>query len=132
MDEQVTLSDVQVMYIESGTGIAGASEAFDRLEARFPSLRGRKFYGTFQRPAGPYRACTAIEPGDDPETLGLQTWTIPGGKYSRRKLLDWQARTQEIGETFQSMTNESNCDTSRPSIESYRSMKELVLFLPVK
>ena len=132
MGEQLTLSDVQVMYIESGTGIAGASEAFEQLEARFPSLRGRKFYGTFQRPAGPYRACSAIEPGDDPAALGLQTWAIPGGKYSRRKLLDWQARTREIGETFQSMAKESNCDTSRPNIEFYRSTKELVLFLPVK
>lgn len=49
MGEQVTLSEVQVMYVESDNGIAGASEAFDRLEARFPSLKGRKFYGTFQR-----------------------------------------------------------------------------------
>ena len=130
--EQVTLSDVQVMYVESGTDIAGASEAFDRLEGRFPSLRGRKFYGTFQRPAGPYRACTAIEPGDDAATLGLQTWVIPGGKYSRHKLLDWQARTPEIGEVFQSMAKEGSCDTSRPSIEFYKSRKEVVLFLPTK
>ena len=132
MNEQVTLPDVQVLYVESGSGLAGASEAFDRLEARFPSLRGRKFYGTFQRPAGPYRACTAIETGDDAATLGLKTWVIPGGKYSRRKLLDWQARISEIGATFQSMAQDGSCDASRPSIEFYRSEKELVLFLPME
>jgi hypothetical protein len=132
MSEQVTLPDVQVMYIESATGLAGASEAFDQLEARFPSLKGRKFYGTFQPPAGPYRACIAIVPGDDAVALGLKTWVIPGGKYIRRKLLNWQTRTPEIGTTFQSMAQEAERDSSRPSIEHYRSEKELVLFLPVK
>lgn len=39
--------EVQVMYVESATGVAGASGAFDRLEARLPSMKGRKFYGTF-------------------------------------------------------------------------------------
>ena len=132
MSQQVTLPEVQVMYVESATGLAGAAEAFDRLEARFPSLKGRRFYGTFQPPAGPYRACTAIEPGDDATALGLPTWVIPGGKYSRQKLLDWQARMPEIGKTFQSMAAEGERDSSRPSIEFYRSEKELVLFLPMK
>ena len=45
--QQVTRPEVQVMYVESATGLAGAAEAFDRLEARFPSLKGRRFYGTF-------------------------------------------------------------------------------------
>jgi len=132
MSQRVTLPEVQVLYVESATGLAGASEAFDRLEARFPSLKGRKFYGTFQPPAGPYRACTAVEPGDDATALGLPTWVIPGGEYSRQKLLDWQAQISEIGKTFQSMAAEGERDSSRPSIEFYRSEKELVLFLPMK
>ena len=129
---QVALPEVHVMYVESATGLAGAAAAFDRLEARFASLKGRKFYGTFQPPAGPYRACTAIKPGDDATPLGLPTWVIPGGKFSRRKLMNWQARLPEIGKTFQSMSQEDERDSSRPSIEFYRSEKELVLFLPMK
>ena len=132
ISEQVTLPEVQVMYVESSAGLAGASEAFDRLEARFPSLKGRKFYGTFQPPAGPYRACTAIEPTDDATALGLKTSAIPGGKYARRKLLNWQTRMPEIGTAFQSMAKEGERDSSRPSIEFYRSEKELILFLPMK
>jgi len=132
MSQQVMLPAMQVMYVESSTGLAGASEAFDRLEARFPSLKGRKFYGTFEPPGGPYRACTAIEPGDDAPALGLEMWVIPGGTYTRRKLLNWQTRIPEIGETFESMAKEGERDSSRPSIEFYMSEKELVLFLPVK
>ncbi len=87
-------------------------------------MRGRKFYGTFQPPAGPYRACTAIGPGDDATALGLPTWVIPGGH--------WQTRMKEIGEAFRSMAEEGERDASRPSIEFYRSEKDLVLFLPTK
>ena len=130
--ERVTLPDVQVMYVESDRGLAGASGAFDRLEARFPSLKRRKFYGTFHPPAGPYRACVAIESGDDVAALGLPTWVLPGGSYCRSKLMNWTKRTAEIGKTFQRMSEQYERDASRPSIEFYRSQKELLLFLPVK
>jgi hypothetical protein len=128
----VVLPDVRVMYVESATGVAGAAEAFDRLEAKFSSLRGRKFYGTLLPPAGPYRACVAIEPGDDPPALGLPTWTIPGGKYLRAKVADWESRKEEIGRGFERLRAEGEPDPGRPSIEFYRSQKELLLFLPVR
>jgi hypothetical protein len=128
----VTLPDVRVMYVESTTGHAGAAKAFDTLEAPFPTLKGRKFYGTFQPPTGPYRACVAIEPSDDVVALGFPTWTIPGGKYNRSKVANWEQHVPEIGKTFQRMRQESEHDLTRPSIEFYRSQRELVLFLPVK
>jgi hypothetical protein len=118
--EYVTLPDVQVMYVESSTGLAGAAKAFDTL------------YGTFQPPSGPYRAGVAVEPTDDVAALGFQTCTIPGGKYSRAKVANWEQNLQEIGKTFQRMSQQNEHDTSRPSIEFYRSQRELVLFLPVK
>lgn len=129
---QVTLPDIEVMYVESAAGLAGAAKAFETLEAPFPSLKGRKFYGTFQPPAGPYRACVAIEPGDDVTALGLPTWTIPGGTYARAKVANWEQNLPEIGRTFQRMTEANVHDATRPSIEFYRSQREVVLFLPVK
>ncbi|MBI1734164.1 MAG: hypothetical protein HYR51_03225 [Candidatus Rokubacteria bacterium] len=129
--EPVVLAEIPVMYVESATGLAGAADAFDRLEARFASLRGRKFYGTFLPPDGPYRACVAIEPGDDAAALGLPTWTIPGGKYRRGKVLNWSANMAEIGKTFARLAENAQRDASRPGVEFYRSEKELVLFLPV-
>jgi hypothetical protein len=130
--EHVTLDDIAVMYVESTTGIAGAAKAFETLEAPFASLRGRKFYGSVMPPHGPYRACVAIEPTDDVTALGFQTWTIPGGKYCRAKLQNWEQHLPEIGTTFERMRSENERDTSRPSIEFYRSQRELLLFLPVK
>jgi hypothetical protein len=124
--------DVHVMYVESATGLAGAADAFDRLEAHLPTLKGRKFYGTFQRPTGPYRACVAVVPGDDPTVLGLPTWTIPGGTYRRQKLMNWADDLPEIGRSFERMSAGCEPDPTRPSIEFYRSQKELLLFFPVQ
>jgi len=129
--QQVTLPGAQVMYVESPTGFAGAAKAFDTLEAAFKSLKGRKFYGTFQPPAGPYRACVVIEPSDDVAALGFPRWTIPGGKYNRGKVANWEQNRPEIGKTFQRMSEENERDGNRPSIEFYRSQRELVLFLPI-
>jgi len=123
---------IPVMYVESTTGLAGASEAFRQLEARLPSLKRRRFYGTFEPPDGPYRACVAIEPDDDPRAMGLAEWIIPGGEYGRGKLDNWADHIPEIGRTFERMARECERDPSRPSVEFYRSQKELVLLFPVK
>jgi len=58
---EATLSEIPMMYIVAEDGPAGARAAFNQLEGKLASLRGRKFYGTFQPVTGEYRACVAIE-----------------------------------------------------------------------
>jgi len=123
---------IPVMYVESTTGLPGAAEAFSQLEGRLPSLKRRRFYGTFQPPDGPYRACVAVEPDDDPRAMGLVEWTIPGGEYAHDRLKNWEDHIPEIGRTFERIARECERDPSRPSVEFYRSQKELVLLFPVK
>jgi hypothetical protein len=132
--KEVTLDDVHVMYLKSDGGVTGAKETFDTLERKLTSLRGRKFYGTYDPGTGEYRACVAMQPGDDPSRLGLQTWAIPGGMYLREKMTDWTTRVQDIGKTFVAMAEQAGNrhDESRPSVEFYRSESELILLLPVR
>jgi hypothetical protein len=125
----VTLDPVKVMFVVAPKGPQGAGEAFDRLEACLPSLKGRKFYGTMLN--GEYRACVALEAQDAPAAMGLETWTIPGGAYARRKLERWPERLPEIGRIFGALAAEYPRDATRPNIEFYRSQKELVLFMAV-
>jgi len=125
----VTLDPVKVMFVVSPGGPPGAGEAFDRLEARLPSLKGRKFYGTLLN--GEYRACVALEAQDAPAAMGLETWTIPGGAYARRKLERWSERLPEIGQIFGALAAEYPRDPARPNVEFYRSQKELLLFMAV-
>ena len=125
----VTLDDIPVMFVVSPTGPQGAGEAFDRLEARLPSLKGRKFYGTLLN--GEYRACVALEAQDSPAAMGLDTWIIPGGVYARRKLPRWSERLPEIGKIFGELAADYPRDPARPNIEFYRSQKELLLLMAV-
>lgn len=127
---RVTLNDIDVMCVVAPGGPAGGPAAFDALEAPLGSLRGRRFYGTYL--AGEYRACVAIEPDDDPAALGLETWRIPGGRYESRTLLDWHDHLDEIASNFDEMAGTLGYDASRPSIEFYRSERELVLLQPVR
>ena len=127
---RVTLDDIDVMCVVALGGPAGGPAAFAALEAPLGSLRGRRFYGTYL--TGEYRACVAIAPADDPHAFGLQTWRIPGGLYERRRMVDWPNHLDEIERTLDEMAADSEHDTLRPSIEFYRSERELILLQPVR
>lgn len=132
-DTIVTLPDTVVMFVagEAGKPIAEqAPKAFKALEARLPSLRGRKFYGVVL--GDEYRACVAVNPGDDPRLLPHSTWTLPGGKYVRRQILEWEQHLDLIGPTFQELLGRPDVDASRPCIEFYRSQKDLLVMVPVR
>ena len=48
-------------------------------------LRGRKYYGAFDND-GEYRVCVQLREDDDPQALGLEVGTLPGGRYARERL----------------------------------------------
>ena len=128
----VFISDIPVMYAagERTTPISEqAPTAFDRLEGGLPTLSGRRFYGVVID--GQYRACVAIKPGDDLQNLPYPTWTIPGGKYVRQKLADWEHQRHMIGSTMMGMRKRKDFDSSRPCVEYYRSQRELLLMVPI-
>lgn len=122
------------MFVESPNGPAGSGEAFNKLESKLSNIKGRKFYATFYYATGQYRACVELEEDDNPQQLGFETWAIPGGKYAQEKLKDWTEHADEIPDVFGklSMENEGHIDSSRPSIEFYKSQKELILLLPIQ
>lgn len=126
------LPPTDVMCVASEAGLSAVGQAWAELEDSLPSLGGRKFYGTFQAPDGPYRACVGITPSDVPEALRLERWTIPGGLYASRKVRDWEEDPEKIPSGFALLAQEFTPDPSRPGIEFYRSRREVILFLPVK
>jgi hypothetical protein len=132
-DTLVTLPDIAVMYVagEAGKPIAEqAPAAFRQLEAPLASLKGRRFYGAVLR--GEYRACIALEPGEDAAPLPHPVWTIPGGRYARRRLRDWERHTDMITPGFAALRGRADFDPSRPCLEFYRSQSELLLMAPVR
>lgn len=121
---------VEVLCVRADRGVAGAKQAFHELERRVASLRGRRFYDVLSR-EGTYRACVARQPYDDPLALGLEAWTIPGGAYARTRIINWPERVDEIAATFGKLSQLYREDAARPSVEFYRSQRELILWLPI-
>jgi hypothetical protein len=128
---EVIIEPVRVMYVQAEGGLSGIRQAWIKLESTLSSLRRRRFYGTYSYVERVYRACVAIDDEKEAETLNLPTWTIPGGKYLRQKIADWAVRPEIMGETFESMAKENDSDLTRPTIEFYRSQKEVILLLPI-
>lgn len=120
------------MYLIAEGGLAGAKDAWEKLEAKIGNLKGRKFYGLYSTDRGEYQVCVAMREDDDPEGLRLKVGIIPGGKYAESKLMDWSERIQDIGSTFDALAAAHEVDETRPSIEFYRSHRELILLLPIK
>lgn len=123
------------MRVRADFSKGGPAEAMKLLESKLPSLKGRRFYGAFRLlPGGEeYFACVERTPSDNPDATGLDTGTIPGGLYVRRKVPDWETAIAEgkLGQIFDQLVREHEVDPERPAIEYYRSQAELQLFVPV-
>ena len=128
------LEDTPVIYVKSENGPAGATKAFNKLESKLPSLKGRKFYGLIfgEYPNLEYWASVAILENENPDTFGFPKWTIPGGWYAQTKLKNWSKNLDKIPTLFKELVSKYEIDSTRPSIEFYRSMDELLLRVPIK
>jgi hypothetical protein len=133
-DPIVQLEEVPVLRLKADFQGKGPAAAFSLLETKLPSLKGRRFYGTFRfTSSGPeYYACVGRLESDDPEKMGLESSSIPGGSYARRKLMDWKSKLSELPGVFQEMGGQNDVDPARPSVEFYRSQQELHLLMPVR
>jgi hypothetical protein len=72
-----------------------------------------------------------VRPQDDPHNLPHPTWVIPGGRFARRKLGDWEQHRDLIGPTMMALRGRKDLDSSRHCIEYYRSQRELFLMVPI-
>lgn len=135
--EEQTLVDrhaVEVMFRRADADEQPAiTRAWAELEDAIGSLRGRKFYGTFDPRTEEYRACVEVREGDDPGALGLELDAVPGGRYARVRLRgEPPAVYRLILPTFQALAaRRADRDGTRPSIEFYRRHDLIDLLLPV-
>jgi DNA gyrase inhibitor GyrI len=131
----VQLTTIPVLRVLADWSRGGPAAAMAKLEAKLPSIKGRKFYGVFRStPNGEeYFACVAKLDSDDPPRMDLETGEIPGGWYARRKVTDWSRDIGQLAVQFQDMIRVlgENVDNRRPEIEFYRSQSEMFVLVPV-
>jgi hypothetical protein len=132
-DPVVDRAALAVLRILADMDGAGPSGAFAQLEAALPTLKGRHFYGTMLITSeGPtYYACVERIPTDPEPTPPIEGGAIAGGRYARRKVNDWERKVAELPGIVRDMIAQNDHDPSRPTVEFYRSQKELHLLLPV-
>jgi DNA gyrase inhibitor GyrI len=129
--EFVERPETEVMFLRAKDEPAEIQAAWERLEA-VVGLRGRKFFGAFQPSTREYRACVEVREGDDPGALGLESGTLPAGRYLRARLRGEPPEVYErIAPTFAELVKAARPDATRPSIEFYRRRDEIDLLLPI-
>jgi hypothetical protein len=128
--EEIERNEIAVQFVRVPDGLEHIRRAWDELEA-VVDLRCRRFYGAFDPVADDYRACVEVRDGDEP-VPGLESGTLPGGRYLRARLRgEPPAVYEQIGPTFDELVCKQKPDTSRPSLEHYRRRDEIDLLLPI-
>jgi hypothetical protein len=109
--------------------IQAAWHSFERLVG----LRGRKMFARVDEDAGTYTVCTPINEGDNPDALGLQVGTLPGGWYLRGHLVgDPSEIYQKIGAGMTELRRAMPPEPARPLVEFYRRHDHVELWLPIR
>jgi hypothetical protein len=72
------------MFLRTKDEPAEIRRGWERLET-LVSLGGRKFFGAFDAPTEECRVCVQTR-DDDPAGLGLESGSLPGGRYLRARL----------------------------------------------
>jgi hypothetical protein len=122
--------EIAVQFVRVPDGLDEITRAWNELEA-VVALRGRHFYGAYDPIADDYRACVEMR-GSDVLVPGLESGTLPGGRYLRARLRgDPPGIYEEIKPTFDELTAQAKPDETRPSLEWYRRHDEIDLLLPV-
>jgi hypothetical protein len=127
---EVERNEIAVQFVRGLDELADIRRAWAELEAAV-ALCGRRFYGAFDPAASDYRACVEVREGDE-LVPGLDSGTLPGGRYLRARLRgDPPAVYERIAPTFDELTRQAKPDESRPSLEYYRRNDEIDLLLPI-
>jgi hypothetical protein len=129
----IARDEVEVMFLRVRDEPVEIRRGWERLE-ELVGLRGRKFFGAFDAPTREYRVCVQAREDDDATALGLESGTLPGGRYLRARLRGEPPDVYErIGPTFAALVKAARPgpDETRPSIEFYRHRDEIDLLLPV-
>jgi len=131
----IEFAAIEVTRVRADGGTNGAAAAMQMLESRMPSLRGRKMYGLYYPASDDYYACVKLDT-EHPDDLGFERGTVPGGRYARARVRNWQERLSELEKLFEELVNVSSAvgnepDLERPQIEFYRNLDELIIMVPV-
>ncbi|MFE0026176.1 GyrI-like domain-containing protein [Amycolatopsis sp. NPDC059021] len=124
--------DVTVLEQTTADELPRIQELWPSFE-RLVGLRGRKTYARIDERAGTYTVCTPVKPEDRPDSFGLRTGVLPGGRYLRGSLVGEPPGIYErIGAGMAELQAAAEADETRPLVEFYRRHDHIELWLPIR
>lgn len=125
-------NDIKTFGVQVTTFPNGIKEAFNKLDELLPGDE-RPFYGICKCLNGnTVYIAAALETYDgEGKKLGYENYTIEKGKYATETLMDWPSKTQTIKDIFGQLGKEGFAYSTKPFVEVYKSMKEMVCMVKV-
>jgi hypothetical protein len=122
---------VEVMCVTVADALPEIQRAWSEFENAV-GLRGRKFYGAFDRATNNYSVCAVLRAGDDPKEFGAETGTLPGGRYVCVRLEDERPAVYgQIGPTAERLARRPDADPTRPTLEYYSRRDVMDVLVPI-
>ncbi len=126
-------NNLKVFGVHVKTFPQGIGEAFDGLMKMLPPGDERPYYGISQcTKEGITYIAAALETFDgESKNYGYENYTIERGEYLTAPLMDWTSKLHCIKDVFEKIIKDERVDNSKPAIEVYKNMKEMVCMVKV-
>ncbi|TVQ95011.1 MAG: transcriptional regulator [Bacteroidetes bacterium] len=124
-------TEIVLFYIQAESFPKGVKDAFLKLESLLPTRRGRKFYGIYEEQDGQviYRAAVEeLYPGEA-EKYNCKYYFLKPGDYLSITLSNWEKHLEKIEVAFDRLAESPTVDPQSPSVEFYKSSKELICMM---
>jgi predicted transcriptional regulator YdeE len=122
MDSFILGEDIPVICLTASSFPAGIADAHEQLHKMIPQRQGRRFFGISKPDENGniiYKAAAEAMAPNEAETLGLESFTIPGGAYNTYYIKDYRDNIGAIAECFQLLIGQPEADPKSWCIEWY-------------
>jgi hypothetical protein len=132
--EHYTIENDIICFGEAVTTFPdGIGATFDKLVDMLPKDQ-RPYYGISQGKTGSIEYIAAAQEifEGEAEKYNCQRYTIEKGNYLCVQVFDWSKKTDSIKYVFMELTKHELADLSKPCIEIYKDMQELLCLVKVR
>lgn len=133
MEKYNLKNDVKVFGFQVKSFPNGIGEAFDKLIKILPQGDERPYYGISECTNGNiFYLAAALETFDgEGKKYGYENYTIERGEYLTAPLIDWTTKTHCIKDVFKEIVKDERADNTKPAIEVYKNLKEMVCMVKI-
>jgi predicted transcriptional regulator YdeE len=134
METHNLIYDITVFGFQVKAFPEGIPETFTMLMKMIPSGDQRSYYGISmfsEEGSILYYACAEETFSNESSQYNCEILKIEKGKYLVTRLKDWKTKTSSIKDIFHNMMRDERTDRSKPCIEWYKTMDEMLCMVKV-